>query len=182
MHPGAKRILSNGRGVYVTPILWPKTTVANLTKVLAIYAYLPMNPCCLPQPTPTNLVFLTDASGKSALTPITGRGTLQLTHTEGHYHMDHHTGHTTYGASSHGELGAIADPIAKIAAPLPALPQHRMGLVRSGRHCLRTPTPPHITTATPQRHRNEPRDPSTASLESPPQPPPPPPPMSNFTS
>ena len=37
-----------------------------------------------------------------------------------HYHMDHHTGHTTYGASSDGELGAMADAIAKIAAHLPA--------------------------------------------------------------
>ena len=34
--------------------------------------------------------------------------------------MDHHTGHTTYGASSHGELGAMADAIAEIAAHLPA--------------------------------------------------------------
>ena len=38
--------------------------------------------------------------------------------------MDHHTGHNTYGASSHGGMGAIADAIAKIAAHLPAhLPQ-----------------------------------------------------------
>ena len=48
------------------------------------------------------------------------RSTLQLTDTEGHYHMDHHTGHTTYGASSHGELEAMADAIAEIAAHLPA--------------------------------------------------------------
>ena len=34
--------------------------------------------------------------------------------------MVHHTGHTTYGACSHGELGAMADAIAKIAAHLPA--------------------------------------------------------------
>ena len=34
--------------------------------------------------------------------------------------MDHHTGHTTYRASSHGELGAMADTIAEIAACLPA--------------------------------------------------------------
>ena len=38
--------------------------------------------------------------------------------------MDVHTGHTTYGASSHGELGAMADGITKIPADLPAdLPQ-----------------------------------------------------------
>ena len=45
---------------------------------------------------------------------------MQLTHTGGHYHMDHHTGHTTYGASSHGGQGAMADAIPKIAAHLPA--------------------------------------------------------------
>ena len=72
------------------------------------------------QPSPADRLFFTDASGESALTPITGGATLQLTHTGGHYHMDHHTGHTTYGASSHGELGAMADAIAEIAAHLPA--------------------------------------------------------------
>ena len=38
--------------------------------------------------------------------------------------MDHHTGHTTYGASSHGELGAMADAITEIAAHLPAHSPH----------------------------------------------------------
>ena len=38
--------------------------------------------------------------------------------------MKHHRGHTTYEASSHGELGAIADTIAKVAANLPALLPH----------------------------------------------------------
>ena len=94
--------------------------MAHVTTGLATYAYLPMNPCRLPQPSPADLLFFTDASGESALTPITGGATLQLTHTGGHYHRDHHTGHTTYGASSHGELGAMADAIAGIATHLPA--------------------------------------------------------------
>ena len=119
MSPHAKRIISKGTGVYATPILQPTTQVAHLTTDLAMYAYLPMNPCRLPQPSPADLLFFTDASGEYALTLITGRATLQLTLTGGHYHMDHLTGHTTYGASSHGELGAMADAIAKIAAHLP---------------------------------------------------------------
>ena len=118
--PHAKRIISKGIGVYATPILQPTTPVAELTTSLAIYAYLPKNPCRLPQPSPADLLFLTDPSGEPALTPITRGATLQLTHTGGHYHMDHHTGHTTYRASSHGELGAMADAIAKISAHLPA--------------------------------------------------------------
>ena len=122
--PQAKHIISKGIGVYATPILQPTTPVAHLATGLAIYAYLPMNQCRLPQPSPADRLFFTDASGESALTPITGGATLQLTHTGGHYHMDHHTGHTTYGASSHGELGAMGDAITEIAAQLPAHSPH----------------------------------------------------------
>ena len=104
MSPQAKHVIS--------------TPVAHLTTGLVMYAYLPMNPCRLPQPSAADRLFFTDASGESALTPITGGATLQLTHTGRHYHMDDHTGHTTYGASSHGELEAMADAIAEIAAHL----------------------------------------------------------------
>ena len=120
MSPRAKRIISTGIGVYATPILQPQTPVAHPTTGLAIYGYLPMKPCRFPQPSPPDLVFFTNASGESTLTPITGGATLQLNHTEGHYHMDDHTGHPNDGAFSHGELGAIADAIARMAAHLPA--------------------------------------------------------------
>ena len=124
MSPGAKRIIFKGIGVYATPILQPKTPVAQPTTGLAIYAYLPMNPCRLRQPSLAGLLFFTDASGETAITPITGGGTLQLIQTDGHYHMDHCTGHTAYWASSHGELGAMADALARFAAHLPALVPH----------------------------------------------------------
>ena len=120
MFPQAKHIISKGIGVYATPVLQPTTPVAHLTTGIATFAYLPMNPCRLPQPSPADRLFFTDASGEFALTPITGGATLQLTHTGGHYHMDHHTGHTTYETSCHWELGAMADAIAEIAAHLPA--------------------------------------------------------------
>ena len=91
---------------------------------LTIYAYLRMNTCRLPQRSPADLLFFTDTSGESALTPITKGATLQTTHNGGHYHMEHHAGHTTYGASSHEGMGAMADAIAKIAAHLPAYLPH----------------------------------------------------------
>ena len=84
MSPHTKRIISKGIGVYATPILQPTTPVAHLTTDLAIYAYLPMKPCRLPEPSPADLLFFTDSSGETALTPITGGATLQLTHTRGH--------------------------------------------------------------------------------------------------
>ena len=110
--------------MYASPILQLTTLVAHLTTGVAICAYLPINPCRLRQPSPAELLFFTDASGESALTPITGGATLQPTHIGGHYHMDHNTGHTTYRASSHGELGAMADAIAEIATHLPAHLSH----------------------------------------------------------
>ena len=124
MSPQAKHIISKGIGLYATPVLQPTTPVAHLTRSLAIYANLPMNPCNLPQQSPADRLFFTDASGRSALRPITGGATLQTTYTLGHYHMDHHTGQITYGASSHGELGAMDDAIAKIVAHLPARLPH----------------------------------------------------------
>ena len=171
MSPHAKRIISKGTGVYATPILQPNTPVAHLTTGVAIYPYLPMSPCRLPQASLADLLFFTDASGKSALTPITGGTTLQLTYTGGHYHMDHHTGHTTYRASSQGEPWGHGGRHRRDRGPStrPA-PACCPGLVRSGRHCRHTPTPPHSKTTTPQSNRDEPRHRSTAALESPPQP------------
>ena len=72
MSPRAESIISKGIGVYANPILQPKTPPAHLTRRLAIYAYLPMNPCRLPQRSPADRVFFSDTSGESALTPITG--------------------------------------------------------------------------------------------------------------
>ena len=120
MSPRAKRIKSKGVGVYATPILQPTTPVAHLTTYPAIYAYLPMNPCRVPQSSAADLIFFTDTSGKSALTCITGGAALQPTHPEGQYRMDHHPGHTPYGAPSQGELRAMADTIPRLAATLPA--------------------------------------------------------------
>ena len=49
---------------------------------------------------------------------------LQLTHTNGRYHMVHHTRHTAYGASSRRELRAMADALNKLADTLPADSPH----------------------------------------------------------
>ena len=104
--------------MYATALLQPPTPVAHLTTALAIYAYLPMNPCRHPHTSPADLVFFTDTSGKSAPTPITGGATLQLTHAGGHCHVDHHTGHTTYEASS-GNWGTwrMLSPDLRLACP-----------------------------------------------------------------
>ena len=96
------------------------TSVAHLTTGLALYAYLPMNPCGLPQRTFMDPIFFTDAFGESAITsPSRGCIHASMMYTSGQYHMVHRTGHTTYEASSHGELGALADTISKLAGTQP---------------------------------------------------------------
>ena len=61
MYPHAKRVISKGKGVYASPILQPTTPVTHPNTGFAIYAYLPMNPCRLPQPSPADLLVFTDA-------------------------------------------------------------------------------------------------------------------------
>ena len=41
-------------------MLHPTTPVAHFTTGLAIYAYLPMNPCGLQQPSPADVVLFTE--------------------------------------------------------------------------------------------------------------------------
>ena len=60
--------------------------------------------------------------------PVTRWATLQLTHDGGDYHMDQHRGHTTNGASLHGELEATADAVTRLAATLPAILPHIVGV------------------------------------------------------
>ena len=106
--PRAKRIISKGLGVYSTSILQLTTPVAHLTTDLAIYAYLPMNACRPPQPSPANLIFFTDAlrrvcphthhrGSHSATTPH------RETVSHGPPHRPHHLrGLLTRGTEGHG--------------------------------------------------------------------------------
>ena len=171
MSPQAKHIISKEIGVYATPILRPTTPVAHLTTGLAIWAYLPMNQCRVPQPSPVLQLFFTDASGASAFTPITGGGHPAAnqhwgTLPHGPPHGPHHLrGLLPWGAGGHGQRHRRNS-----GPPTRSPPAHRPGLVHGRRHCRHRPTPPHSKTTTPQSHRNEPRHPSTATLESPSQP------------
>ena len=70
--PQAKHIISKGIGEYASPILQPTTPVAHLTTGLAIYAYLPMTPYRLPQPSPADLLFFTDAQANPPSHPSPG--------------------------------------------------------------------------------------------------------------
>ena len=166
--------------MYATPIVQPTTPVAHLTTGLAIYAYLPMNPSRLPEPSPADLLFFTDASGEPVLTPITGGATLQLTHRRGTLpHGPTHGPHHLLVLLPRGTGGHGRRHRPNRYPPTRPPPVRRPGLVRSGRHYQHTPTPPHSKTTTPQSHRNEPQDTSTATLESPLQAFPP---TSNFAS
>ena len=169
--------------MYATPILQRTTPVAHLTTGLAIYAYPPINPCLLPQPSLADLIHRRlrrirphahHRGGHPAANPH--RGTLP----HGPPHGPHHLRCLVpWGTGSHGRRQRRDH-----GPPTRQPPAHRPGLVRGGGHCRPTPTPPHIKTTTPQGHRNEPRHPSTATLEIPSQPPPlrptshPPPPAS----
>ena len=72
VYPRAKRIICKGGGLYATPIVQPMSPVAPYTTGLDIYAYLPMNPSCLPQPSPADLVFFIPQSTSSTRAALQG--------------------------------------------------------------------------------------------------------------
>ena len=64
------------------------------------------------------MFYFTDASGTQQRTPTVGCASVRLTEHGDGLHVEHHTGATIFGASSHGELRTLADAVA--ATPPPA--------------------------------------------------------------
>ena len=90
------------------------------------------------------------------------RGTLPRGPPHGPHHLQ---GLLSRGARGHGRRHRR-----NRGPPTRTPPAHRPGLVHGRRHCRHTPTSPHSKTTTSKSHRDEPRHPGTATLESPSQP------------
>ena len=73
---------------------------------------------CLPCPLSCDIIYFFDASGTKQRTPTVGCASVRITWRPNGLHVEHHTGATIFGASSHGELRTLAD--AATATPPPA--------------------------------------------------------------
>ena len=115
--PRAQGIITQGIGVYAAPLLQPTQITARTAQGNPIYVYHPTAIARLPIPSDTDVIYFTDASGTQQRTPTVGCASVRITRHAYGLHVEHHTGATISGASSHGELRTMADAV--IATPPP---------------------------------------------------------------
>ena len=126
--PCAQAIITQGIGVYATPLLQPTQITTRTAQGNAIYVYRPTAIARRPVRSDTHIIYFTDASGTQQRTPTVGGASVRITrHTDG-LHVEHHTGATIFAASSRGKLRTLADAVT--ARPPPATIQpHNISVV-----------------------------------------------------
>ena len=121
--PRAQAINTQWIGVYAAPLLQPTQITTRTAKGNPVYVYHPTAVARLPIPSDTDIIYFTEASGTQQRTPTVSCASLCITWRTDGLHVEHHTGATIFGASSHGELRTLADAVT--ATPLPATIQPR---------------------------------------------------------
>ena len=121
--PRARAIITQGIGVYATPLLQPTQITTKTAQGNPVYVDHPTAIARLPVPSDTDIIYFTDASGTQQPTPKVGCDSMCITRRADGLHVEHHTGATIFRASSHGELRTLADavtatPPAKTIRPL----------------------------------------------------------------
>ena len=101
----------------------PPLHIRQQTQGNPVYVYHPTVIACLPMGSDTDIIYFTDASGTQQRTPTVGCASVRITQRADSLHVEHHTGATIFGASSHGELRILADAVT--ATPPPATIQPR---------------------------------------------------------
>ena len=121
--PRAQAIITQGIGVYAAPLLQPTQIITRTAQGNPVYVYHPTAIARSPIPSNTNIIHFTDASRTQQRTPKFGCASVRITGRADGLHVEHHTGATIFGASSHGELRTLADAVT--ATPPPATIQPR---------------------------------------------------------
>ena len=116
--PRARAIITQGIGVYPAPLLQPTQITTTTAQGNPVYVYHPTAITRLPIPSDTDIIHFTDASGTQQRTPTVSCASVRINRHAAGLHVEHHTGATIIGASSHGELRTLADTVT--ATPPPA--------------------------------------------------------------
>ena len=122
--PRAQAIITQGIGVYAAPLLQPTQITARTAQGNPIYVYHPTAIARLPIPSDTDIIYFTDASGTQQRTPRVGCTSVRITRHADGLHVEHHTGATIFGASSHGELRTMADAVTATPPPTTIRPRN----------------------------------------------------------
>ena len=118
--PRAQAIITQGIGVYAAPLQQPTQITTRTAKGNPVYVYQPTAIARLPIPSDTDIIYFTDASGTQQRTPTVGCASVRITRRADGLHVEHHTGATIFGASSHGELRTLADAVTATPRSSPA--------------------------------------------------------------
>ena len=122
--PRAQAIITQGIGVYAAPLLQPTQITARTAQGNPIYVYHPTAIARLPIPSDTDIIYFTDASSTQQRTPTVGCASVRITRHADGLHVEHHTGATIFGASSHGELRTMADAVTATPPPTTIRPHN----------------------------------------------------------
>ena len=120
----AQAIITQGIGVYAAPLLQPAQITARTAQGNPIYVYHPTAIARLPIPSDTDIIYFTDASGTQQRSPTVGCASVRITRHADGLHVEHHTGATIFGASSHGELRTMADTVTATPPPTTIRPRN----------------------------------------------------------
>ena len=106
----AQAIITQGIGVYATPLLQPTQITTRNAQGNPVYVYHPTAIARLPVPSNTDIIYFTDPSGGQQRTPVVGCASARITRRADGLHVDHHTGASIFWASSYGELRTWLTP------------------------------------------------------------------------
>ena len=122
--PRAQAIITQGIGVYAAPLLQHAQITARTAQGNPIYVYHPTAIARLPIPSDTDIIYFTDASGTQQRAPTVCCASVRITRHADGLHVEHHTGATIFGASSHGELRTMADAVTATPPPTTIRPRN----------------------------------------------------------
>ena len=124
LSPRAQAIIGHGIGVYAAPLLQPTQITIRTAQGNPVYVYDPTAIARLPIPSDTDIIYFTDASGTQQRTPTVSCASVRVIRRAEGLHVEHHTGATIFGASSHGELRTLAEAVTPTPPPATIQPRN----------------------------------------------------------
>ena len=118
LNPRAQAIITQGIGVYSAPLLQPTQMTTRTAQGNPVYIYRPTAIARLHIYSDTYIIYFTDTSGTQQRTLTVSCASVRITRRADGLHVEHHTGATIIGASSHSQLRTLADAVT--ATPPPA--------------------------------------------------------------
>ena len=118
--PRAEAIITQGIGIYATPLLQPIQVTTRTAQGNPVYIYHPTAIARLPVSRDTGIIYFTDAFSTRQRTPTVGCASVRADS----LHLEHHIWATIFGASSHGKLRTLADAVTVTPPPATIRPRN----------------------------------------------------------